>query len=248
MSKKRQTVKATPTGLERAEKALKRLHGTQLNLAGAMTGLVGRSTVQKFFKGEEIQVDKFQEICKALTLESQWEAISGLVDLPDSVDLPNKQPSEPVEEVRDSGVDINVLVQEVREKIKPHIKQRCGTMRVLDMTQPIKLTGKRGIYTNVNILDRITGRTRLALAELLEKCTTAEEFDRFGLNRIAEKRVPGLQAVEQYSNLMVLGKPGAGKTTFMKYLAMQWIEGQFQTDRVPGFITLKDLVLSYISC
>jgi predicted NACHT family NTPase len=52
--------------------------------------------------------------------------------------------------------------------------------------------------------------------------------------------VPGLEAVSQHSKLMVLGKPGAGKTTFLKYLAMQCIEGLFQPDRVPIFITLKD--------
>ncbi len=52
--------------------------------------------------------------------------------------------------------------------------------------------------------------------------------------------MPGLQAVEQHSKLMVLGKPGAGKTTFLKYLAMQCIEGEFQSDRFPMFVTLKD--------
>jgi predicted NACHT family NTPase len=39
---------------------------------------------------------------------------------------------------------------------------------------------------------------------------------------------------------MILGKPGAGKTTFLKHLAMQCIGGKFQSDRVPIFITLKD--------
>jgi predicted NACHT family NTPase len=67
--------------------------------------------------------------------------------------------------------------------------------------------------------------------------------------------VPGLEAVQRYSKLMVLGKPGAGKTTFLKYLAMQCIEGQFQAKQVPLFITLKDFaekpkqpdVLEYIA-
>jgi predicted NACHT family NTPase len=39
---------------------------------------------------------------------------------------------------------------------------------------------------------------------------------------------------------MILGKPGAGKTTFLKHLAIQCIGGEFQSDRVPVFITLKD--------
>lgn len=55
-----------------------------------------------------------------------------------------------------------------------------------------------------------------------------------------EKRVPGLEAVSQYSKLMILGKPGPGKTTFLKYLAIQCIEGAFKNELVPLFITLKD--------
>jgi predicted NACHT family NTPase len=39
---------------------------------------------------------------------------------------------------------------------------------------------------------------------------------------------------------MILGKPGAGKTTFLKHLAIQCIGGKFQGERVPVFITLKD--------
>jgi predicted NACHT family NTPase/DNA-binding CsgD family transcriptional regulator len=136
--------------------------------------------------------------------------------------------------------DIDTLVLEIREKVKPNIREQCGKMRVLDMNQPIELTGERGIYTNVNILEKITGRRRLEIAELLLQNCDPENFERFGLNRVSEKRVPGLEAVQRYSKLMVLGKPGAGKTTFLKYLAMQCIEGQFQANRVPLFITLKD--------
>ncbi|QDL11986.1 transcriptional regulator [Brasilonema octagenarum UFV-E1] len=157
-------------------------------------------------------------------------------------------------DVSDNDNDIDTLVQQIRKQVKPNVKERCGTMRVLDMTQPIKLTGERGIYTSVNILEKITGRRRQEIAELLQNCDV-ENFDRFGLNPVTEKRVPGLEAVQRYSKLMVLGKPGAGKTTFLKYLAMQCIQGQFQANRVPLFITLKDFaeaskqpdVLEYIA-
>ncbi|BAY27271.1 NACHT domain family protein [Calothrix sp. NIES-2100] len=135
--------------------------------------------------------------------------------------------------------DIVALVQEIREQVKTSIKEKCGTMRVLDMSQPIELTGERGIYTNVNILEKITGRRRLEIRELLQNCET-DDFERFGLNRVKEERVPGLEAVQRHNKLMVLGKPGAGKTTFLKYLAIQCIEGQYLINRVPFFITLKE--------
>ncbi|MFN6463105.1 MAG: NACHT domain-containing NTPase [Nostoc sp. DedVER02] len=134
---------------------------------------------------------------------------------------------------------IDTLVQEIRKQIKPYIKEKCGTMRVLDMPQPIELTGKQGIYTNVNILEEITGRTRLKVAELMQSCDY-DNFERIGLSRVKQKRVSGLEVVQRHSKLMVLGKPGAGKTTFLKYLAMQCIEGRYQANRVPLFITLKD--------
>ncbi|QLE44046.1 NACHT domain-containing NTPase [Nostoc sp. C052] len=135
--------------------------------------------------------------------------------------------------------DIDALVQEIREQVKPSIKEKCGTMRVLDMDQPIELTGERGIYTNVNILEKTTKRRRVKIEQLSPKLDR-EDFAHFGFHEASEKRVPGLQAVQHHKKLMVLGKPGAGKTTFLKYLAMHCIEGQFLTNRVPVFIILKD--------
>ncbi len=135
-------------------------------------------------------------------------------------------------------IDVIAQVQAARSQIRPQILEQCGTMRVLDMTQPIALTGEQGIYTNVNILEKLTGRQRLELPELLKQCDV-EEFERFGLSRTTEKRVPGLKAAERHPKMMVLGKPGAGKTTFLKYLAMQCIEGNFLPDHLPLFVTLK---------
>ena len=130
------------------------------------------------------------------------------------------------------------LVQEVREKVKFRILNQCGTMRVLDMNQPIEL-GK--IYTNANILEKITGRRRLEIDDLKDNLNLkSEDFDRLALGRIAEERVSGLKVVQDYPKLMVLGKPGAGKTTFLKYIAIQCIRGQFQVNLVPIFINLKD--------
>ncbi|MEM6433374.1 MAG: NACHT domain-containing NTPase [Cyanobacteria bacterium P01_D01_bin.115] len=109
-------------------------------------------------------------------------------------------------------------------------------MRVLDMEQPI---GVSDIYTGVNILEKLSGRRRLGLDELLQDCDL-EKFDRFLLGQIRHERVPGLEAVERYDKLMILGKPGAGKTTFMKRLATLCNQGEFQPQRVPVFITLKE--------
>lgn len=130
---------------------------------------------------------------------------------------------------------VDELVREVRDRIRPLVQERCGTMRVLDMNQPIEL-GK--IYTHVNILEKISGRSRRELAELMQGASP-EDIERFSLGE-AKERIPGLEAVQKYSKLMILGKPGAGKTTFLKHLAIECIGGNLERDRVPLFITLKE--------
>ncbi|MEH2197965.1 NACHT domain-containing protein [Nostoc sp.] len=213
------SLSSCPEGIQKAKRALIRYSLTQKALAEDLG--ITRQPIGKFFTGKPVNRNLFVQICDRLDLE--WEEIV----------------AEPVSEPevnQENSIDIDAIVQEVREKIKPRIHERCGTMRVLDMTQPI---GLNDIYTSVNILEKITGQQRLGINELLQQ-STSEDFDRFGLGRITQKRVPGLKAVEKYPKLMILGKPGAGKTTFLKYLAIQCLGGEFQAECVPIFITLKD--------
>lgn len=136
--------------------------------------------------------------------------------------------------------DIDALVQEVRQKVSPYIFNQCGKMRLLGLYQQIDL---HDIYTDVNVLEEISSRRRLEIADL-HKVSVADEFERPGLGGIGEQRITGLAAVKQYSNLMVLGKPGSGKTTFLKHIAIQCISGNFKADLVPIFITLKNFAES----
>jgi predicted NACHT family NTPase len=210
------SLKASKTGLEKANKAFKLKGWTQDYLAGT----VGRrrQTIISFFARRPVDKTVFQAICTELGFE-----LSEIAEL---------EPDEK-QAIKISSVD--ELVQEVRQKVSASIQKQCGWMRILDMTHPI---GLNDIYTDVSILEKITGRRALEIAQLLDKCNP-EDFDRFGLYKVPEKRVPGLAAVEQNSKLMILGKPGAGKTTFLKRIAIQSNLGQFLADRVPIFITLK---------
>ncbi|MBE9125300.1 MULTISPECIES: NACHT domain-containing protein [unclassified Coleofasciculus] len=218
----KRSLQASQDGIKKAQRALIRYSLTQRALAADLG--ISRQPVGKFFTGKPVDRNLFAEICHRLDLE--WEKV---------IVQPLSEP-EPHQQNQDDNLDVDVFVQEVREKIKPDIQERCGTMRVLDMSQPI---GLKEIYTHVNILEKITGRRRKEIAELLQEYT-GENFERFGLSRIAEERIPGLTVVKKYPKLMILGKPGAGKTTFLKYLAIQCIGGEFQTHLIPIFITLKD--------
>ncbi|MEO0970256.1 MAG: NACHT domain-containing protein, partial [Cyanobacteria bacterium J06639_18] len=180
---------------------------------------IARSTLSKFFNGKPVNRFYFRVICDRLNLN--WEEIF--------------EPPSEEEQQENNSSQINALVQDIRQKVHDDIEQTCGTMRVLDMTQPIDLGS---IYTEVNILEKITGRRRINLNELSE-ALNLEDFDRFSWIGVKEKRVEGEKAVQDHNKLMVLGKPGAGKTTFLKYLAMQCNKGEFLENCVPVFIPLK---------
>lgn len=234
----RPSLQASQQGIRVAKQALTSQGLIQKDLVAQLG--TSRHPVLRFFTGKPVEQETFISICSKLGLD--WREIA---------ELPQDTDDELAEREQKDCLDIAALVQQVRSRIKPSIQERCGTMRVLDMSQPIGLSD---IYTNVNILEKITGRRRKKLAELLQECNL-EEFEKFGLGRVTEERVPGLNAVEKYKKLIVLGKPGAGKTTFLKYLAIQCNQGQFQSELVPIFVTLKNFaealddpnLLEYIS-
>ena len=198
-------------GRHKADTALLSV-GTKRDLAADLE--MSPTTITNFFMGRKVARQQFLKICQKLKLKVH-EVLESL-------------------EVKQSNIDL--LVQKVRKQIRPQIQEKCGKMRVLDMVQPIEL-GK--IYTHVNILEKITGRRGLEVSELMRD-TDPEKFDRFCLGKVREKRIPGLEAIEKFSKLMILGKPGAGKTTFLKYLAIYYISSKSPASPVPLFITLKD--------
>jgi transcriptional regulator with XRE-family HTH domain len=164
-------IQATVVGLEEAKKALKLKGWTQDYLAGG-AGCT-RQTVSRFLSGKRIEKQIFQDICSELDLK--WVEIAELE----------------AEEKADQPPNIDELVETVRINIYDSIQTKCGSMRVLDMTQPIDLNA---IYTNVNILEKITGRQRLEYQELMQNCSS-ENYERFSLSGVQESRIPALDAV-----------------------------------------------------
>ena len=216
---------ASPEGLQKATQSLMDMRLTKTELADKAG--CSRSTVANLFAGRAIAWRSFADICQALNLD--WQIIR-TIPLSDSIE------SNISIKDSDGSVEVDILVQKVRDAIRPVIQSLCGTMRVLDMDQPIDLTGDRGIYTHVNILEKIT---RLRSERDLLNNDGLGQFERLGLGR-SIKRLSGLKAIENHPRLMVLGSPGAGKTTFLKYLAMQCVTGDLAAEKVPFFVTLKD--------
>lgn len=102
-----------------------------------------------------------------------------------------------------------------------------NSVRVLGKSEPMTL---EGLFTDVFILDKPTAYCRFDISQLR---TDPELLER-------EKRQHGLALVKQIkrNRLFILGKPGAGKTTFLKYLTLQAIKGEIK--KIPIFISLKE--------
>jgi predicted NACHT family NTPase len=207
------SLRASDEGIKQIRKAMKQSGWTQKALIDSLKAFK-RSTLTNLLRGEAIDRANFEELCRFLELD--WRDIRG-----DDV-------------VTD---DLASTVKEVRQKIADVVIEQCGTMgtmRELDMTQPINLDR---IYTDVNILEKVSSKNRVKPNEVLPN-RNKEDFDRWMMGKIKE-RIAGLEAVKKHRKLMVLGKLGSGKTTFLKYLAMSCLNGKFHRELVPIFITLK---------
>ncbi len=218
------TLQASLAGIQIIKESLTKQGLTQKMLADKL-GL-HRSVISALLNGKPILLDNFLQIGEALGFDKDWYKLT----------TPGVEVNEnPIDSSHQNEDNIASLVKQVRRNIREIIQEWCGTMRVLDMSQPIQINQ---IYTDVNILEKLTAHRRKTIKELLAE-SNLEDLERFGLGRVTEERVPGESAVTKYKKLIVLGKPGAGKTTFLKYLALQCNEGLFMPNFVPIFINLK---------
>lgn len=108
------------------------------------------------------------------------------------------------------------------------LKNLYGTTTVLGKAAPIPL---EGIFSDVYILDEPSAFRRFKIEELTSDPTALER---------GNKRIDGVALVKKSESvrLFILGKPGAGKTTFLKYLVGKATEGEI--NKTPIFVSLKE--------
>ena len=109
-----------------------------------------------------------------------------------------------------------------------HLTTQYSTLRVLGKNEPVPLAG---IFTDAYILDRPTALRRFDI-EALRK-DYEESTRRLGGD---QKRHNAVDLAKEKDRLYILGKPGAGKTTFLKYLVLQSLENKIE--KIPIFISL----------
>lgn len=218
----KRSLRASPVGIQQAKRAFAIKGWTQENLAGEVN-LKTRQPIWRFFTGQPVDRQIFLEICSILDLD--WREIA--LDPPAEFSTPG--------ETTRSALSLDDLVQQVRSQHRDTIQNQCGVLQLLDINRPVSIDD---IYVDVNVLEEIASQQWFEIAELQNLEPT--EFDRVGLGTVEKKQIPGMQAVETYSKLRVLGKPGVGKTTFLQHLAIQCNRGAFAADQVPVFIVMRE--------
>ncbi|MBI1877712.1 MAG: NACHT domain-containing protein [Chloroflexi bacterium] len=115
------------------------------------------------------------------------------------------------------------------EKYRRRVKELYGTTRILGNPKPIPL---EGIFTDAYLLDKPTALRRFDMEQLKALAAEGEALQLYGERRSA------LRLALEEKRLFILGKPGAGKTTFLKYVALQAANGKI--NKIPIFVSLKE--------
>jgi predicted NACHT family NTPase len=120
--------------------------------------------------------------------------------------------------------------KDAAEAYRKKIKKLYGTMQIMGMARPVPLDD---IFSDAYMLDKPTAFSRFDI----ERLKQLYDVDLDTTPPQAE-RINGLRLVREKGNLFILGKPGAGKTTFLKYIALQAAEQNI--DKIPIFVSLKE--------
>lgn len=115
-------------------------------------------------------------------------------------------------------------------KYAEHVISQYNSMRIIGMDRPVPL---EGIYINVNIRNELA--RQLEFDSDLHEWRSAQGFASY-----RTRGIPAVKAVNDHDRLLVLGRPGAGKTTFLKYLVITSLRRELSRQLVPVFVPLKE--------
>ncbi|MBV7334660.1 hypothetical protein KFU94_41770 [Chloroflexi bacterium TSY] len=104
------------------------------------------------------------------------------------------------------------------------LHHNLASLRILGKSESVSLLE---IYTDLYFLSKPTSQHRNSINSLKEQPA-------FSIIQTANlKWMDGLELVREGNNLFILGKPGAGKTVFLRYIVIQAVIGNL--DKIPIF-------------
>lgn len=118
---------------------------------------------------------------------------------------------------------------EAERRYREKVFSQVSTTLLLGYPKPIRIDS---IYTDVYVLDQISAKRRFDFEDLTKKPI---DFD--GSN-LKPERIKAEVLLEKSKRIFILGKPGAGKTTFLKYLALLACTGTLE--KTPIYLSLKE--------
>jgi predicted NACHT family NTPase len=157
--------------------------------------------------------------------------------------IENKRQFDLAWEKKRTGKDAEVVRSNIPSlsnelKIREHCRQK-----ILNQHNRIRLLSGEEIkvdqlYVDVWLLNRSPRTFQSSRSNLLK--TFDLRNDRLGLgDRIQDQ--PGFEIANLMPKLVILGKPGAGKTTFLKQLAVDWSQDNFYPELIAVLIELRQI-------
>jgi len=134
------------------------------------------------------------------------------------------------------GKKVKQAIDAASRQYAQNYTERHGILKVLGMREPVAL---ESVYTAVQFLDDRAIRS-------FESVETLEQVYRQAKQRSFQsedcQKQEGLKVANEKQYLMVLGGPGAGKSTFLRRMGLEALKGKkgkFQHPCIPVFIELK---------
>jgi len=128
---------------------------------------------------------------------------------------------------------IDAVVRHVREKVHERISHDCGTVPLWGYNSGKPMAE---IFIDINLIsnpqsvdDRIIDEQTLSFDQ------DPDTFGRLGYP-FSTQHISGQQAIQKHNRMLVYGKPGSGKTTYLHWLALQCINDELLPGVVPVFI------------
>jgi len=121
------------------------------------------------------------------------------------------------------------------EYYRQRIQKWHNNLRVLSVEKPLT-----AIYTDVYLMDK-RRYARQAAADMSEH--ERQFAERKGDYYDRDERRVGQDLLLEEERLFVLGRPGAGKTTFLRWLALQAAQNELKLDLIPIYVELKELAV-----